>query len=715
MLANKKPAVEGPRAGENDVDGMSQNMPSLPICQDNIPQEIIALHQWVNWRAEKKDNGKITKIPICSRTGGRASHSNEKTWSSSRDALKAGGYSGIGYVFSQDDPYCGLDLDKCRDPKTGLIEPWAKKIIKDFQSYTEVAPSGTVVHILVRGLLPEGGRKKENVEIYDRLRFFCVTGQHLEGTPHNIRPAQDAINGLLSRHFKKEKVAQAPRPSSLPQANKSDSELIQKAINAGNGHKFNLLNQGLWEDAAEYSSQSEADQAFCNMLAFWTGADAVRMDAMFRQSGLMRSKWDKKHFGDGRTYGQGTIDNAISDCHETYTERRPPQATKTPPSELRNRISAPSMADLREYADLCVVPGQKITVDEICRGLACYKRDERKILYKNVTRLCSEGILKKDNYKHGGYRRVIEVESYDLGGAISEDDLNFNIVLPLELNLIDLKTDQLLQVSGRYDAGKSSFLFQIMADNYSDNKITLIVSEEWSLNAIKERMDVLGIPRPHENIKVVPMQVGYEDMIPPGRCIALIDYIRADQNPFETDAQIQRILKNLKGGVAIFATQKHPGLDRPVGGQFAVHASHHIVLLDKWRELFTCKIYRTKKDRNLEGVYKTFKLSDRKRLYPIMEDWKRGEIKWDHESKTNDGKDGKINAVKRGGPPVYKERKKERSKEKKKERNTPPVNIGDDNINASSPVDILFKIQKDSKPQGVTRNDFNQDREVLEL
>ncbi|PXF58874.1 MAG: hypothetical protein C4B58_05300 [Deltaproteobacteria bacterium] len=318
-----------------------------------------------------------------------------------------------------------------------------------------------------------------------------------------------------------------------------------------------------------------------------------------------------------------------------------------------------SMADLREYIDLCVVPGQKITVDEICRGLACYKRNERKILYKNITRLCSEGILKKDDYKHGGYRRAIGIEPYNLGGAISEDDLIFNISLPLGLhNLLDLKTDQLLQASGRYDAGKSSFLFQVMADNYQDHKITLIVSEEWSLNAIKERMDVLGIPRPHKNIKVIPMRPGYEDMIPSGPCIVLIDYIRADRNPFETDAQIQRILKNLKGGVAIFATQKHPGLDRPVGGQFAVHASHHIVLLDKWKELFTCKIYRTKKDRNLEGFYKTFKIDNQKRLYPIMENWRQGGIKWDHEPKTNDGNDGndgKMNAVKRGGPYIYKE------------------------------------------------------------
>ncbi|NLD38017.1 MAG: hypothetical protein GX654_14210 [Desulfatiglans sp.] len=359
------------------------------------------------------------------------------------------------------------------------------------------------------------------------------------------------------------------------------------------------------------------------------------------------------------------------------------------PSQMKN--SAPTMADLREYIDFCVAPGQKTTVDEICKGLSCYKRDERKIVYKNISRLCSEGVLKKDDYLHGGYRRAVALDCYDLGGVVQEDELNFNIVLPLELhNFISVKINQLLQVSGRYDAGKSTFLFQIMADNYQDYKIFHIVSEEWSLNAIKERMDILGIPRPHKNITVIPMRPGYEDSIPEGRCIVLIDYIRADQNPFETDAQIQRILRNLKGGIAIFATQKHPGLDRPVGGQFAIHASHHIVMLDKIKEYFTCKIYRTKNSKNLEGLYRTFKLNDQKRIYPVMDSWKQGIIKWDKEPFIKDGNDGdagKFNAVKPGGTPVDKERKKERTKGKKKENFS--SESGDLNQTETQNVDIL--------------------------
>ncbi len=715
-------------------------MPEIDISK--IPSELRNLPQWVVWKAKPQENGKIDKPLYDPKSGNSASHSNPENWASFEAALSAyetGGYSGIGFVFSKDDPYCGIDLDskpekniECRNPRTGKIEPWALEIIKSFKSYAEVSPSGSGIHIIVKGQLPEGGRKKPNIEIYNKHRYFTVTGNHLEGTPQDITFSQDAINSLLASHFPK----QVPKPSikrnASPRASLDDEALIQKAIESANGNKFNLLYQGQWEEAG-YPSQSEADQALCNQLAFWTGADAGRMDCIFRQSGLIRAKWDENHYNDGRTYGEVTISKAIASCSATYSGQIPLDESegcsdideavedlspKKQTSPVRES-SAPSMADLREYVDVCVVPGQKIKVDEICRGLDCFKREERKIVYKNINRLCSEGILKKDDYQHGGYRRVIEVESYDLGGAISEDELNFNIVLPLELhNLIDLKADQLLQVSGRYDAGKSSFLFQIMADNYLNNKITLIVSDEWSKNAIKERMDVLGIPRPHPNITVIPMKPGYEDMIPTGRCICLIDYIRADQNPFETDAQIQRILKNLSGGVAIFATQKHPGLDRPVGGQFAIHASHHVVLLDKWKELFTCKIYRTKKEKNLEGMYKTFKISDQKRLYPVMENWKQGGIKWDNEPKINDGNDGVINAVNRGGPLINKERKKERSKEKKKEREITPVNSGDDNTDALFAVDTLLNIQekqKDFKSQGVCRNDKHQDQKTITL
>jgi primase-polymerase (primpol)-like protein len=59
---------------------------------------------------------------------------------------------GVGVVFHATlNMFAGVDLDVCRNPTTGVLVPWAQSIVRAFDSYTEVSPSGTGVKILVRG------------------------------------------------------------------------------------------------------------------------------------------------------------------------------------------------------------------------------------------------------------------------------------------------------------------------------------------------------------------------------------------------------------------------------------------------------------------------------------------------------------------------------------------------------------------------------------
>ena len=149
----------------------------MEIQIENIPQELKDRDQYVVWKWEERD-GKATKPPYDAKTGKRASHSDPSTWGTFNDALKAldRGFDGIGFVFTENDPFCGIDLDKCRDPVSGQIATWAVKIIKDFDSYAEISPSGTGLKIFIKGRLPGGGIKTKHVEVYDKLRFFTVTG-----------------------------------------------------------------------------------------------------------------------------------------------------------------------------------------------------------------------------------------------------------------------------------------------------------------------------------------------------------------------------------------------------------------------------------------------------------------------------------------------------------------------------------------------------------
>src|ERR1039457_6223222 len=107
---------------------------------------------------------------------------------------------GLGFRFAWDAtaPFAFTDLDHCRDPQTGEIEPWALAIISRLNSYSEVSPSGSGVHILCRTQQPpEGGCRKGRIEIYTRLRWSTVTGEHVSGTPLDL---EDRTTELLALH-----------------------------------------------------------------------------------------------------------------------------------------------------------------------------------------------------------------------------------------------------------------------------------------------------------------------------------------------------------------------------------------------------------------------------------------------------------------------------------------------------------------------------------
>src|SRR5215208_1987279 len=125
-----------------------------PPIIENIPAQLTERPQFVCWRLEERD-GKQTKIPYTPGTLRRASTTDLLTWRTFEEALAAyeagePPYDGIGFVFCSGDPLAGIDLDDCRDPQSGEISPWAKKIISDAsEGYVEVSPSGTGVHIIL--------------------------------------------------------------------------------------------------------------------------------------------------------------------------------------------------------------------------------------------------------------------------------------------------------------------------------------------------------------------------------------------------------------------------------------------------------------------------------------------------------------------------------------------------------------------------------------
>jgi putative DNA primase/helicase len=281
----------------------------------HIPNALRERDQWIVWQEERRDD-KTTKVPYTI-TGQHAKSNDPRTWSSFDAALKAArtnGYNGVGFAFTDSDGLVGIDLDHCISASGSLL-PWAAAIVKEINSYTEYSPSGEGLHIILEGTLPEGGRRKGNVEMYDQLRYFTMTGDLLDDGHTDIQERQDELKALHARIFSKPERKPAPAPAQTSGAALDDGEILQRAMSAKNGAKFARLFAG---DHAGYQSQSEADLALCMMLAFWSAGDSSQMDRLFRRSGLYRPKWDNRHYADGRSYGQGTIEKALQRQQEYY-------------------------------------------------------------------------------------------------------------------------------------------------------------------------------------------------------------------------------------------------------------------------------------------------------------------------------------------------------------------------------------------------------------
>ena len=309
-----------PTDGENHDGGQDDPFPA-------VPAELKALRQWVAWREEQRD-GKPTKIPYQVNRR-KAQPNNPQTWTDYQTVCDhRDDFSGIGFVFSADDSYCGIDLDDCLDAQ-GKLKAWAKPIVDRLKSvgYGERSPSGHGIKFWTRATLGAEAKHKvyivegaDAIEIYDQLRYFTVTGKG----KGEIDDGQQVIDWLVKHYLSPSHrpTPRTPKPPSQPTRDAlNTAEVISHIKASRQSAKFDALMAG---NATGYGSQSEADLALCAVVAFWSQEHAV-IDAIFRQSALMRPKWDERHRGDGTTYGQMTIEEALSGKRETYTPRRTPR------------------------------------------------------------------------------------------------------------------------------------------------------------------------------------------------------------------------------------------------------------------------------------------------------------------------------------------------------------------------------------------------------
>ncbi len=273
---------------------------------ENIPKELQTLKQWVCYSKDK--------LPKNAVTGKNAQSNNPDTWCDFETA-KAGmmkyKFDGLGFMFA--NGYFGVDLDKCIENIDFVDE-----FVDSLKSYNEISMSGTGIHIICKGTLPTGQRRKGNVEMYSQGRYFAMTGNIYNEEYCDIVECTEQIAPLHQKYLGEQTQKFEYTQSSFEKVTLTDDEVFDKARQSKNGALFQLLYNGNWEGI--YKSQSEADLAFCNLLAFWTQRDFTQMDRIFRSSGLMREKWNRKM--GGTTYGATLINKAINECLNVYTSQK---------------------------------------------------------------------------------------------------------------------------------------------------------------------------------------------------------------------------------------------------------------------------------------------------------------------------------------------------------------------------------------------------------
>jgi len=329
-----------------------------------LPQYLQRKGKFCLWKYEQ-NKGRWTKVPYQPRaTQYGAASTNTAHFTDLREAMNArAGFDGIGLgIFGE---VAAIDIDHCIND-AGELSKLAQTVIETMDTYTEYSPSGKGIRIIFRapGFSFDKSRyyinqqdakdpgevweTQQGLEVYiagATNKYVTVTGNTIRAKDAEERSAQ--VQAILDRYMRRQdKAAPSPAPASLP-VDVSDRELIDIASRGKNGARFvALYSRGEIEG---YPSQSEADQALMNSLAFYTGKDEARMIELFKSSALYRPKEKPE------SYYKRTAQTAIRDCKEVYTRQmqaKTEAATKIAeaPKEETPKTTADAVAAFMERA-----------------------------------------------------------------------------------------------------------------------------------------------------------------------------------------------------------------------------------------------------------------------------------------------------------------------------------------------------------------------------
>ena len=264
----------------------------MPVIAENVPQLLLRKDRWLGWRWEW-DKNKWTKPPIDIRRDRLGKSTDPTTWCDFATALRAaeGGFvDGIGFALG--DGFAGIDFDNCRNRITGSLSPVVGACINRLDTYGEISPSGEGVKLIVQGALPKGRRASGNVEMYDRGRYFTVTGHRLEYCRTEPAPRDEVLAALHAE------LIDAPQHTDTArrESGVNDRELATSALaglspaRADDYHDWVAVGMALhsvstdllgeWDSWSQSSAKYSAGQCAAKWASFGSGSGVVSLGTL---------------------------------------------------------------------------------------------------------------------------------------------------------------------------------------------------------------------------------------------------------------------------------------------------------------------------------------------------------------------------------------------------------------------------------------------------
>lgn len=328
-----------------------------PVLFDNISAELKAFPQWVLWRYELVKD-KWSKVPWRADLRYKASPTNPADWSTFADAraacVRSHGY-GLGFVLADSDPFACFDLDAIKnlalttEQKNEIMAEQKRLWEQAGSTYGEKSPSGEGYHGWLKAKLPRGHsvvwklHAEKVCELYSREHFMTMTGAVVTAAP--IADCQAFAEHVVSLCGpSKAAPAGPPLPDRIEVL--TDDEIWTKCVQASTGDTFKELWEGRWQELAIYPSQSEADQALMNYIAFWTD-NRTQCGRVFCKSALNK-----------RNKGKAYVTRTVNKSFDKKVPPIDPVLAAKLTEEIKQRIQVQKVeVDANNYQDWAQPPG----------------------------------------------------------------------------------------------------------------------------------------------------------------------------------------------------------------------------------------------------------------------------------------------------------------------------------------------------------------------